>query len=62
MRALERQARAPMGFVPASTGTEGGMKSKSQGAGIDAGDGDAQPVGSVGVTNPDAINLDEMDE
>ncbi|KAI9886273.1 MAG: GDP/GTP exchange factor for ARF [Watsoniomyces obsoletus] len=57
MKALERQARAPMGFVPASTGPEGGKK---------ANDGkDAQGMGSTGpteVSNPDAIMLDDMED
>ena len=42
MAALERQARAPAGFVAASTGPEGGSQSTQQ----------AAPV------NPDAIDLD----
>ena len=48
MAALERQARAPMGFVPASTGPEGGNRpppNKDAEA--------AQPA------NPDAIDLDD---
>lgn len=50
MAALERQARAPMGFVAASTGPEGGQASGSK-----------EQV-SVEPTNPDAINLDDMDD
>ena len=46
MAALERQARAPVGFVAASEGPKGG----------------SMPVQLVQVHNPDAIDLDEMDE
>ncbi|KAL8906569.1 MAG: hypothetical protein Q9207_001953 [Kuettlingeria erythrocarpa] len=46
MAALERQARAPMGFVAASSGPEGGNRPPEQ---------------SVLATNPDALDL-EMDE
>ncbi|KAL4741967.1 Pre-mRNA-splicing factor syf1 [Aspergillus similis] len=48
MAALERQARAPIGFVAASTGPEGGNR--------------APPAGQAPVAapaNPDAINLDD---
>lgn len=45
MGQLERQARAPAGFVAASEGLKGNTAS--------------QPVE---VANPDAINLDEIDE
>ncbi|KAL5002132.1 hypothetical protein BDV10DRAFT_130706 [Aspergillus recurvatus] len=52
MAALERQARAPIGFVAASTGPEGGNR--------------APPAGQVPVAapaNPDAIDLDDdMDD
>ena len=53
MAALERQARAPLGFVPASTGPEGGNRPMS-------GDGE-QPLQSAAVitANPDAINIDD---
>ncbi|KAI5307578.1 pre-mRNA-splicing factor syf1, partial [Ascosphaera atra] len=47
MAALERQARAPVGFVAASTGPEGGSK---------------PPASAPTVTpaaNPDAINLED---
>lgn len=46
MAQLERQARAPVGFVAASEGPKGG----------------SMPVQPVEVHNPDAIDLDEMDE
>ncbi|KAL4761805.1 mRNA splicing protein SYF1 [Aspergillus foveolatus] len=48
MAALERQARAPIGFVAASTGPEGGNR--------------APPAGQAPVAapaNPDAIDLDD---
>ncbi|RMJ25971.1 hypothetical protein PHISP_03149 [Aspergillus sp. HF37] len=51
MAALERQARAPMGFVAASTGPEGGNRQRPSGA------GEEKPSAPV---NPDAIDL-EMD-
>jgi pre-mRNA-splicing factor SYF1 len=47
MAALERQARAPVGFVAASTGPEGGNKAGQQG----------QPA-TVEVHNPDAVDID----
>jgi len=43
MAALERQARAPAGFVAASTGPQGG---------------NIKPTEEV-AANPDAINLDD---
>lgn len=46
MAALERQARAPVGFVAASSGPEGGNRPPEQPA---------------MTTNPDALNI-EMDE
>lgn len=46
MAALERQARAPVGFVAASSGPEGGNRPPEQ---------------PVVTTNPDALNI-EMDE
>ncbi|KAJ9198444.1 hypothetical protein DTO164E3_5277 [Paecilomyces variotii] len=49
MAALERQARAPIGFVAASTGPEGGNRPPPAGQ-------EPQPAAPV---NPDAINLDE---
>ena len=51
MAALERQARAPQGFVAASTGPQGGTLSSANK------EGDAP---AAGVTNPDAIDLDDM--
>lgn len=48
MAALERQARAPVGFVAASTGPEGGNRLPPV--------GQEQPVAPA---NPDAIDLDE---
>ena len=53
MANLEREARAPVGFVAASTGPEGGNRGP-QPAGKEA----SQPA------NPDAIDLDDdaMDE
>jgi pre-mRNA-splicing factor SYF1 len=45
MAALERQARAPQGFVPASTGPEGGNIPQED---------------KVILTNPDAIDVDVM--
>lgn len=53
MAALERQARAPMGFVAASTGPEGGNRPPPAG----------QEQQQSAPVNPDAINLDDdMDE
>ncbi|EEP80404.1 pre-mRNA splicing factor syf-1 [Uncinocarpus reesii 1704] len=46
MAALERHAKAPAGFVPASTGPEGGNRELAN--------GDEAPA-----ANPDAIDLDE---
>jgi pre-mRNA-splicing factor SYF1 len=46
MVALESQVRAPQGFVPASTGPEGGYTSREN---------------KVIPTNPDAIDVDVMD-
>ena len=50
MAALERQARAPVGFVAASTGPEGGNRPPP------AGQEPQQPSAPV---NPDAIDLDD---
>lgn len=50
MAALERQARAPMGFVAASTGPEGGTRAPPA---------DQQPPPPAAPVNPDAINLDD---
>jgi pre-mRNA-splicing factor SYF1 len=46
MKALERQIKAPQGFVAASTGPEGGNRTN------------AQPAVPPPV-NPDAIDIDE---
>jgi pre-mRNA-splicing factor SYF1 len=43
MAALERQARAPAGFVAASTGLQGNIKAS----------------GDDAAANPDAIDLDD---
>ena len=43
MAALERQARAPAGFVAASTGLKGNIA----------------PAGAPAAANPDAIDLDD---
>ncbi|KAI4123287.1 MAG: hypothetical protein LQ338_005336 [Usnochroma carphineum] len=51
MAALERQARAPVGFVAASSGPEGGKGPPEQ----------QQQQQPVVTTNPDALNI-EMDE
>ena len=50
MAALERQARAPVGFVAASTGPESGNRPPPA--------GQEQPQPSAPV-NPDAIDLDD---
>lgn len=51
MAAIERQARAPVGFVAASTGPEGGNRPRPA---------DEAPAATA---NPDAIDLhDDMDE
>jgi pre-mRNA-splicing factor SYF1 len=49
MAAIELQARAPMGFVAATTGPEGGNRPPPQ---------EAQPV----AANPDAIDIDASDD
>ncbi|KAI9822827.1 MAG: pre-mRNA-splicing factor syf1 [Phylliscum demangeonii] len=64
MAALEREARAPLGFVAASTGPEGVMKKTMTAAGSE---GDAPPIDAAApptmtTVNPDAINMDGMDE
>lgn len=52
MAALERQARAPVGFVAASTGPEGGNRPPPAG----------QEPTAAPAANPDAIDLDaDMD-
>ena len=52
MAALEREARAPVGFVAASSGPEGGNRPPPS--------GEAPPAAPA---NPDAIDLDDdMDE
>lgn len=50
MAHLERQVRAPAGFVAASTGPQGGNMAQS-----DEGEGDSRPA------NPDAIDVDDDD-
>ena len=50
MAALERQARAPQGFVAASTGPEGGKKTTEPAA-----------AAAAATANPDAIDLDDED-
>jgi len=49
MAALERQARAPVGFVAASAGPEGGNRPKAQ---------DSEVAGN-GVKNDAEIDLDD---
>lgn len=49
MAALERQARAPVGFVAASSGPQGGNRPPAAGK--------EQPVSAP--VNPDAIDLDD---
>jgi len=57
MAALERQARAPVGFVAASTGPEGGNRaSKETAEGL--ANGEAKQV----AANPDAIDVDIDDD
>lgn len=51
MAALERQARAPVGFVAASSGPEGGNRPVQSG-----------PPVAVEVNNPDAIDIDIDDD
>lgn len=53
MAQLERQARAPVGFVAASSGPEGGNRPSPKAAS----DGPVAPV-----TNPDALDVDLDDE
>lgn len=48
MAALEREARAPVGFVAASTGPEGGNRPSPPGK---------EPIAAA-PANPDAIDLD----
>jgi pre-mRNA-splicing factor SYF1 len=47
MAALERQARAPQGFVPASSGPEGGNIPQKEAGSVEA--------------NPDALDI-ELDD
>ncbi|KPI38152.1 Pre-mRNA-splicing factor syf1 [Cyphellophora attinorum] len=51
MAALERQARAPVGFVAASTGPEGGNRAPP-----------VQPPVAAAAVNPDALDVDLDDE
>ena len=54
MASLERQARAPQGFVAASTGPEGGQKIHFQAS---------QEMSAATTTaNPDAIDVDGLDD
>lgn len=53
MAALERQARAPVGFVAASAGPEGGNRPKAQES------KDAAGVAGNGVKNDAEIDLDD---
>ena len=53
MAALERQARAPMGFVAASTGPEGGNRPEP------SEDEGKENYGGVVVRNEDEIDVDE---
>lgn len=55
MKALERQARAPMGFVAASTGPEGSQIKMAQQAQKET----TEATPAVAAENPDAIDLDE---
>ena len=55
MAALERQARAPVGFVAASSGPEGGMR---KGKGSEEVEVEREQV----VANPDAIDVDIDDD
>ncbi|KIW38972.1 pre-mRNA-splicing factor syf1 [Exophiala oligosperma] len=58
MAALERQARAPVGFVAASTGPEGGNRPPENGEEEPAKPEEANKV----AANPDAIDLDIDDD
>jgi pre-mRNA-splicing factor SYF1 len=53
MAALERQARAPLGFVPASTGPEGGNRP------MPGDEGQPPQPAAAATANPDAIDIDE---
>lgn len=55
MAALERQARAPVGFVAASTGPEGGNRAPAESK------QEEKPAAAV-AANPDAIDVDIDDE
>ncbi|KIW59979.1 pre-mRNA-splicing factor syf1 [Exophiala xenobiotica] len=57
MAALERQARAPVGFVAASTGPEGGNRASKEAA-EGLANGEAKQV----AANPDAIDVDIDDD
>lgn len=59
MAALERQARAPVGFVAASTGPEGGDRPPPKGPEAAAVNGAA---GAAVAANPDAIDVDIDDD
>jgi pre-mRNA-splicing factor SYF1 len=51
MAALERQARAPVGFVAASAGPEGGNRPKAQDS--------SEAAAGNGVKNDAEIDLDD---
>ncbi|ETI21436.1 pre-mRNA-splicing factor syf1 [Cladophialophora carrionii CBS 160.54] len=62
MAALERQTRAPVGFVAASTGPEGGNRPSKTAEGVDE-DGQAHGKEKATVSaNPDAIDVDIDDD
>jgi pre-mRNA-splicing factor SYF1 len=63
MAALERQARAPVGFVAASTGPEGGNRPPKTAEGVDQDGQQANGKATVAVSaNPDAIDVDIDDD
>ncbi|KIW64461.1 pre-mRNA-splicing factor syf1 [Phialophora macrospora] len=63
MAALERQARAPVGFVAASTGPEGGNRPAKMGGEGDKDDQQANGKAKAVVSaNPDAIDVDIDDD
>lgn len=55
MAQLERQARAPVGFVAASTGPEGGKRAPLS-------EKSSEDAAQATVTNPDALNVDLDDD
>ncbi|RVX75071.1 Pre-mRNA-splicing factor syf1 [Exophiala mesophila] len=62
MAALERQARAPVGFVAASTGPEGGNRGKQDGSDEGGSVAVAEKVPVTVAANPDAIDVDLEDD